>query len=79
VTTTLRKFRSEATYVDGEEFGREFELPVPDGIDDDALGELLFDQTGFGHFAEDGSSLDAYYEITSIDGLEPEINLNWGG
>ena len=27
----------------------------------------------------DVGSLDAYYEIESIDGLEPEIKQEWGG
>lgn len=77
---TVRRLRSTATYEDGETFSREFELEISD--DDtttEQLEELLQPETGFGHFAEDGSSLDAYYEIKSIDGLEPEISEEWQG
>jgi hypothetical protein len=76
---TIRKLRSTAAYEDGDEFAREFETDIPDGLDDEGISDFLYNETGFGHFAPDGKSLDAFYEIESIDGLEPHILCDWGG
>lgn len=70
---TYRRFRSSSTYIDGFEHEREFGLYVPDVCTDDQFDLLLQVESGAGHFGPNGESVDAYYEIRSIDGLEPHI------
>lgn len=74
-----RRFRSTSTYVDDFEDVREFTALVPINADDDTLDVVLQPQSGAGHFGPKGESIDAWYEIRSIDGLEPEIQWEAGG
>lgn len=71
---TYRRFRSRSSYVDGFVDKRDFGLYVPDVHTDDELDLLLQVESGAGHFGPDGESVDAHYEIRSIDGLEPQIH-----
>lgn len=72
-SATWRHVRSTSTYIDGFEDGRDLWLYLPDH-DDERRDEALHAESGAGHFAPDGRSVDAYYEIESIDGVEPRIH-----
>lgn len=69
-----RRFKSTSTYVDGFARVRYFGLVIDPDLDEDALTELLQVESGAGHFGPNGEAVDAHYEITSIDGIEPAIH-----
>ena len=75
-----RRLKSTSTYIDDYEHERVFDILIPvaiigeeDVADVEALYDLLQPESGAGHYGPDGRSVDAWYEITSIDGLEPTI------
>lgn len=64
---------------DSETVEKEIEVPgiePGESVEDylERINDELFDHTGVGH--TDGNS---FYEMESIDGLEPQIKKEWGG
>lgn len=62
-----------SVYDDGEKFVILHVLDVDPGLDAEAVEELLEPHTGVGHPG------DAGYFARSVDGMVPEINLEWYG
>jgi hypothetical protein len=78
-SASWRWLRSRAPYDDRIEDRAGVGIVIPDLADENMLAELLQLESGAGHYGPDGRAVDAWYEIVSIDELQPEIRWENNG